>query len=478
MSYQIQEINRRIQADPKEFVDACDAAYAEKIERAARAIAENVRTCPIVLLSGPSGSGKTTTAMKIAEALRGMGISSQSLAMDDYFRTVNPRTAPRTPEGDIDFESPACLDMDLLGKHLNALARGEEIHLPRYNFVTRVQSGPIGRPMRLGKDEVVVCEGIHALNDDIAAYCPDAFRLYISARSVVVDGDGQEIFKGTWMRLLRRLVRDSNFRGTPAAATLDMWANVRRGEKRFISPFKERANLMFDSSFPCEVSIMKNFAAPSTQPLHERVPQLQQPEAHDIAAVGLRDEAHIVVRERLHRLLRQSRRLRAQRREDDAPPVVPRARAERHAQGGVHPRREGERAVVARRVMLGAQRHAHRPLPRRRLRRAGDAVEVARDELLRRVDVRHALQLRLEIGQHRVAHLQLHGLLGVVVRDGDHVQPHEPGREQLAARLRPRAGQQRHAHGQQQRQLPRAQRAAGIGIDGERMGMHRMSAFL
>ena len=176
MSYQIQEINRRIQADPKEFVDACDAAYAEKIERAARAIAENVRTCPIVLLSGPSGSGKTTTAMKIAEALRGMGISSQSLAMDDYFRTVNPRTAPRTPEGDIDFESPACLDMDLLGKHLNALARGEEIHLPRYNFVTRVQSGPIGRPMRLGKDEVVVCEGIHALNDDVPAVYQRALR--------------------------------------------------------------------------------------------------------------------------------------------------------------------------------------------------------------------------------------------------------------------------------------------------------------
>ena len=126
MSYHIQEINHRIQADPKEFVDACDAAYAEKIERAARAIAENVHTCPIVLLSGPSGSGKTTTAMKIAEALRKMGIGSQSLAMDDYFRTVNPRTAPRTPEGDIDLESPACLDMDLLGTHLNALARNAD----------------------------------------------------------------------------------------------------------------------------------------------------------------------------------------------------------------------------------------------------------------------------------------------------------------------------------------------------------------
>ena len=153
--------------------------------------------------------------------------------------------------------------MDLLGKHLNALARGEEIHLPRYNFVTRVQSGPIGRPMRLGKDEVVVCEGIHALNDDdrrlLSGCVPAVYQRALRRRR---RSTGNEVFKGTWMRLLRRLVRDSNFRGTPAAATLDMWANVRRGEKRFISPFKERANLMFDSSFPCEVSIMKNFAAP------------------------------------------------------------------------------------------------------------------------------------------------------------------------------------------------------------------------
>lgn len=181
--------------------------------------------------------------------------------MDNYFRTVDPRTAPRTPEGAIDFESPACLDMAMLGEHLNALAKGEEIRIPRYNFVTRIQSGPIGKPMRLAKDEVVVCEGIHALNDEIAAYCPDAFRLYISARSNVVDDDGHVVFKGTWMRLLRRLVRDHNFRGTSAAGTLDMWANVRRGEKRYISPYKERADLKFDSSFPCEVSVMKYYAA-------------------------------------------------------------------------------------------------------------------------------------------------------------------------------------------------------------------------
>ena len=259
MSYHIQEINRRIQADPKEFVDACDAAYAEKIERAARAIAENVHTCPIVLLSGPSGSGKTTTAMKIAEALRKMGIGSQSLAMDDYFRTVNPRTAPRTPEGDIDLESPACLDMDLLGEHLNALARGEEIHLPRYDFVTRVQSGPIGRPMRLGKDEVAVCEGIHALNNMITDVHPEAFKLYISARSDVEFG-GKIVFKRTWFRLVRRTVRDYNFRGSDPAETMSMWANVRRGEKNNISPFKDKANFQFDTSLPYELAVFNRTA--------------------------------------------------------------------------------------------------------------------------------------------------------------------------------------------------------------------------
>lgn len=268
MSYRLSEINHEIETDPKGFLDACDAVYTEKIERAAGAIAARAADCPIVLLSGPSGSGKTTTAMKIAEALEAHGIHSQSLAMDNYFKTVDPKTAPRTPEGALDFESPACLDMAMLGAHLNALAKGEEIRVPRYNFVTRIQAGPIGKRMRLGKDEVVVCEGIHALNDEIATYCPDAFRLYISARSDVIDG-GDVVFKGTWMRLMRRLVRDHNFRGTSAAGTLDMWANVRRGEKRYISPFKERADLKFDSSFPCEVSIMKGYVAP----LLEAVPE-------------------------------------------------------------------------------------------------------------------------------------------------------------------------------------------------------------
>ena len=269
MSYQLSEINAALERDPKAFLDACDEAYNVKVRRAAKTIAERAEDCPIVLLSGPSGSGKTTTAMKSAEALSELGVGSKSLAMDSYFRTVDPKTSPRTPDGKLDLESPRCLDLDLLGEHLNALAQGKQIRLPIYNFITQIQAGPIGKRMKLKKNEVVVCEGIHALNDEIVSHCPGAIRLYISARSNVLDDDGKMIFKGTWMRLMRRLVRDNNFRGTNPAATMEMWANVRRGEKKYISPFKERADLKFDTAFASEVSIMKQFVKPLLEALPE-----------------------------------------------------------------------------------------------------------------------------------------------------------------------------------------------------------------
>ena len=119
----------------------------------------------------------------------------------------------------------------------------------------------MGTPLRLGKNEIAIFEGIHALNDDIAGRHPEATKLYISARSNVNEG-AQLRFKGTWMRLTRRTVRDYQFRGTDAAQTLVMWTNVRRGEKLYISPFKNRADIIFDSSLPYEVSVMRNFAPP------------------------------------------------------------------------------------------------------------------------------------------------------------------------------------------------------------------------
>ena len=268
MAYQLQEINRRIQSDVKEFLAECDQAYTQRVSLAADKILGNLENSPIVLLSGPSGSGKTTTAMKIAEELRRRGVGSHAVALDNYFKTLNPRTAPRTPEGDIYYESPQCLDMDLLDRHFTALSSGEEILVPKFEFARQMRNDSLGTPLKLEKNEIAIFEGIHALNDDIAGRHPEATKLYISARSNVNEGSVLR-FKGTWMRLTRRAVRDYNFRGTDVENTLEMWANVRRGEKLYISPYKNRADIIFDSSLPYEVSVMKNYA----KPLLEAVPE-------------------------------------------------------------------------------------------------------------------------------------------------------------------------------------------------------------
>ena len=261
MAYQLQEINRRIQTDVQEFLAECDDNYTQRVSLAADKILSNLENSPIVLLSGPSGSGKTTTAMKIAEELQRRGVNTHAVAMDNYFKTINPRTAPRTPEGEIDFESPLCLDMELLDRHFTALGQGEEIWIPKYEFARHMRNARRATPLKLGKNEIVVFEGIHALNDDIAGRHPEATKLYISARSNVNEGAVLR-FKGTWMRLTRRAVRDYNFRGTDVEDTLEMWANVRRGEKLYISPYKNRADIIFDSSLPYEVSVMKHYALP------------------------------------------------------------------------------------------------------------------------------------------------------------------------------------------------------------------------
>ena len=261
MAYQLQEINRRIQTDVTEFLAECDQSYAQRVSLAADKILSNLERSPIVLLSGPSGSGKTTTAMKIAEELQRRGVNTHAVAMDNYFKTMNRKTAPRTPEGDIDYESPLCMDMDLLDQHFTALSQGQWGIIPKFEFARQMRNDAAGTPLKLDKNEIAIFEGIHALNDDIAGRHPEATKLYISARSNINEGAALR-FKGTWMRLTRRAVRDYNFRGTGVEETLEMWANVRRGEKLYISPFKNKADIIFDSSLPYEVSVMKNYALP------------------------------------------------------------------------------------------------------------------------------------------------------------------------------------------------------------------------
>lgn len=267
MAYQLKSINDAIRSDPKGFLEECDAEYQRKIDAAAEQIIQNLPNSPLVLLSGPSGSGKTTTAMKIDEALERRGVITQTISMDNYFQTVSPDSTPRTKDGSYDFESPLCMDMELLNEHFNALAAGEEIRIPHYDFCRQMRDTSRCTRLHLKENEVAVFEGIHALNDDVAGRHPEASKIYISARSNIMDGE-RLVFKGTWMRLTRRAVRDLNFRGSDILTTLAQWANVRRGEKLYISPFKHRANIILDSSLPYEVSVMRHYALP----LFEAVP--------------------------------------------------------------------------------------------------------------------------------------------------------------------------------------------------------------
>lgn len=268
MAFELKEINQAA-ADPAGFVAECDALYSEKISNAAERIIENLPNSPIVLLSGPSGSGKTTTAMRIRDELRRRGIGSHSVAMDNYYKTVSPETTPRTETGEYDLESPLCLDMELMNEHFSLLSRGERVFVPKYEFARHMRVIEPSMSLSLGKDEVAIFEGIHALNSAITSVHPEAFKLYISARSNITDGEGEYAFKGTWLRMVRRVVRDSLFRGADPMETMAMWANVRVGEKKYITPYKMKADLRLDTAFAYEPCVMRSIALP----MFERVPQ-------------------------------------------------------------------------------------------------------------------------------------------------------------------------------------------------------------
>lgn len=275
MGYSLSEINYKTVADPRGFLEESDAVYERRVANAAERIIGNLAKSPIVLLSGPSGSGKTTTAEKIAQALGRRGVGTHYVGMDDYFNTVSPETVPRTPEGDMDLESPLCLDMELLDRHFTQLSRGERIYVPKYEFSRQMRTQEPSKSLRLKKDEVVIFEGIHALNDMITDRHPEAFKLYVSARSDVYF-ENRAVFLRTWFRLVRRMVRDYNFRGSDPQLTMAMWANVRRGERAYITPYKDKADYQFDTSFPYEIPVMNETATKLFQSVPEGIERFDE----------------------------------------------------------------------------------------------------------------------------------------------------------------------------------------------------------
>lgn len=271
----VKQINDRVKHDLVGFVAECESDYHGKVARVADEIAKGVKSRRIVLLSGPSGSGKTTTAMKLRQELKIKGIGSRQVSMDDYFRTVDPETAPRSADGTLDFESPLCLDLPLLNEHIRALSEGKMVEMPKFDFTTQSRMNET-ELMKLHENEVVIIEGIHALNDSISETVGDlTVRLYVSARSNFAL-DGEEVFRGTWTRLCRRSIRDEKFRATKPHTTFELWNNIRIGEKKYISPFKTHADFIINSTHPYEIGVLGGFLAGAFDSIPETVKRREE----------------------------------------------------------------------------------------------------------------------------------------------------------------------------------------------------------
>lgn len=253
--------------NPKDFVERIEKEYSDKILEIATTLSENVDKKPIVLLSGPSGSGKTTTALRIEQLLDGWGFETHTLSMDSYFLPIKDSKIVLDENGEIDYESPQRLDIPLLNSHLEKLANCEEIEVPRYNF--KIQDREKGHTLKRGKNEIVIIEGIHALNPEITGNSYDfATGLYVSVRTRIQNRMG-ELLHPSKIRVMRRLMRDIEQRGRRPEETLDMFKSVERGENLYIMPYKHRAHFEIDTFFDYEVPIYKEIITPVMERLSQ-----------------------------------------------------------------------------------------------------------------------------------------------------------------------------------------------------------------
>lgn len=254
-----------IEGKGKELVLISEALHSQKLNRMSERIAAGHKT-RLVCISGPSGSGKTTTADRLSIHLRAMGVNPVAVSLDDYF--VDREKTPRDPSGNYDFESLDALDLELINEHLETLLDGGEVTLPRFNFLTgRREQGP---KVQMGRNDVLIIEGIHGLNKKLTRSIPDdiQFSIYISPLTGI-SLDRHNRTSTTDNRLLRRLVRDRRHRGKSASTTLAQWPSVIRGAHKYIFPYQEHADEMFNSALVYELSVLKGYAEPLLRTVRE-----------------------------------------------------------------------------------------------------------------------------------------------------------------------------------------------------------------
>ena len=249
-----------------DLINVSEALQEKKISRIADEIASR-KDVKLILLAGPSSSGKTTTCKRLSIQLVANGLKPLQISLDDYF--INRVQTPLDENGEYDYESIYALNLELINEQFNALFRGEEVELPKYDFQLGV-SKPSGKKVRMQENNVLVVEGIHALNPELTAHIPEnqKYRVYVSALTTILLDDHNYI-PTTDNRLLRRIIRDYKYRGVDARDSIHRWPSVRSGENKWIFPFQENADAVFNSAMLFELAVIKQQA----EPLLEQVPE-------------------------------------------------------------------------------------------------------------------------------------------------------------------------------------------------------------
>ena len=257
-----------------DFIRISEALHEKKIAQIADMIAHSEHKKKIVLISGPSSSGKTTFAHRLSIQLRVNGLKPVTISLDDYF--VDRDRTPRDENGELDFEALEAIDVKLFNEHLKGLIKGEEVGIPIFNFPKGCREG-ICRKLRIDDEQVLVIEGIHGLNPKLTSSVPaeSKFKVYVSALTSM-NIDNHNRIPSTDTRLVRRIVRDHQFRGSDALTTIKRWPSVRRGEKRNIFPYQEEADIMFNSSLIFELGVLKIYAEPLLAEIDQSNPEYSE----------------------------------------------------------------------------------------------------------------------------------------------------------------------------------------------------------
>lgn len=253
-------LNDKIAAgDMSHLILIQEALQEKRIAEIAAQIAER-KTAKIVMIAGPSSSGKTTFSHRLSVQLEAIGLKPHPIAVDNYF--VNRVDSPRDENGNYNYEILECLDVEQFNQDMQALLRGERVELPYYNF-KKGEREYKGDFLKLGKDDILVIEGIHCLNDRLSYSLPreSKFKIYISALTQL-NIDEHNRIPTTDGRLLRRMIRDARTRGASAQDTIRMWPSVRKGEEENIFPYQEEADAMFNSALIYELAVLKQYVEP------------------------------------------------------------------------------------------------------------------------------------------------------------------------------------------------------------------------